>query len=275
MRIKRNRTRFIKRYNFDMGELKQSIGFTNTRLNIISNKVFLLKKEVYPLKEKQRKSKNKKKIKTTYKKRKLKRILHLLFRIGGRIYRKKIKKKKINLKKQEEKYYKRLMIYRLFRKFYNNIKMKQLKTLYIKWKGNEEKYIINLEKRLDMILLRSGFVKSIYEARQFINHKQILVNGRIAGIPGYEIKVGDIVGFKEGKKKEQLVKRISEMVEGIGYPKRSVRATGPKYLENHYGLLLTTLIYEPRLEEIKYPFTLNYATNLQFVSLLKKFKRIR
>jgi small subunit ribosomal protein S4 len=253
----------------DMGELKQSKGYTNTRLNIISNKVFLLKRELYPLKNRKNRTR-----KTTYKKGKIKRILHLLYKVGGRIYRKKIKKKKINTKKQGEIYYKRLMTYRLFRKFYNNLKMKQLKALYQKWKGNEVNFIKSLEKRLDMVLLRSGFINSIYEARQFINHKQVLVNGRIAAIPGYEIKVGDIVGFKEGSKKQELVNRLKERILGNKI-KRHVRATGPKYLETNYALFLTTLIYEPRLEEIKYPFTLRHETNLQFVSLLKKIKKIR
>jgi small subunit ribosomal protein S4 len=279
MRIKRNRTKFIKRYNMDMGDLKQSKGYTNTRLNIISNKVFLLKQELYPLKNKKIKTR-----KTTYKKKKLKRILHLLFRLGGRIYRKKIKKRKVNLKKQGELYYKRLMIYRLYRKFYNNLKIKQLKEIYKKVRGNEENYIKCLETRLDMILLRSGLVQSIYEARQFINHKQIIVNGKIAKIPGYTIKVGDMIGFKEGKSKENIIKKIRAQVIRAERPKktkvperprRTIRATGPGYLETNYGLLLTTLIYEPRLSEIKYPFTLKHETNLQFVSLLKKIQRIR
>ncbi|KAK5574385.1 hypothetical protein RB653_003322 (mitochondrion) [Dictyostelium firmibasis] len=283
MRIKKNRTKFIKRYNMDMGELKQYQGYTNTRLNIISNKVFLLKKELYPLKKPRKKQKLQKRKVTTYKRKKLKRILHLLFRIGGKIYRKKIKKKKINLKKQEEPFYQKLMVYRLFRRFYINLKLKQLKTLYKKYKGKEEQIIQQLEKRLDMILLRSGFVRSIYEARQLINHKNILVNGKVASVPGYAIKVGDMISFKEGSQKRGLIKRIKKLLfPGIirrgqveRKCKRRVRATGPNYLEISYRLLLINLIMEPKLTAIKYPFTLYPDKNIHFISLLKKYKRIR
>ncbi|KAM9982981.1 hypothetical protein ACTFIZ_012324, partial [Dictyostelium cf. discoideum] len=102
MRQRKNLTKFIKRAFMDMGELKQYSRYTKTQLNIISNKVFLLKNELYPLQPKNRGKKADPIMATTYTKKKLKRILSLLFRIGGKIYRKKIKKKKINLKKQQE-----------------------------------------------------------------------------------------------------------------------------------------------------------------------------
>ncbi|KAN0050799.1 hypothetical protein ACTA71_008746 [Dictyostelium dimigraforme] len=224
MRVRRNSTKFIKRAYLDMGELKQCKGYTNTRLNIISNKVFLLKRELYPLKKPRKKYKFKKKKPTT-----------------------------------------------LFRRFYINLKLKQLKKIYKKYRGNEKEILQYLEKRLDMVLLRSGFVRSIYEARQIINHKHILVNGKLARVPGYELKVGDIIGFNEGSHKQNLIKRFRRIL----CPKKKIRATGPSYLEISHQLLLISIIEEPKLSAIKYPFTLNPEQNLKFISLLKNYKRIR
>nr|YP_003579825.1 ribosomal protein S4 [Dictyostelium citrinum]P0C5Y3.1 RecName: Full=Small ribosomal subunit protein uS4m; AltName: Full=Ribosomal protein S4, mitochondrial [Dictyostelium citrinum]ACD12712.1 ribosomal protein S4 [Dictyostelium citrinum] len=325
MRIRKNITKFIKRAYIDMGELKQVKGYTKTRLNIISNKVFLLKQELYPLKKQKKVGKLKKKRVTTYTRKKLKRILSLLFRIGGKIYRRKIKKKKINLKKKEEHFTNNLILYRLFRKFYINLKLKQFKRLYKKYKGNEKIIIQQLEKRIDMILLRSGFVRSIYEARQLINHKHILVNGNIARIPSYTLNVGDIISIKEGSHKQNLIHRLKKILLPKVVPehkknlihrfvskgmdkykynykqkyqpndkakyqqnykyqakrrreskkKRRIRATGPKYLEISHALLLISLIEEPKLTAIKYPFTLQPENNIKFISLLNKYKRIR
>ncbi|NP_050106.1 ribosomal protein S4 (mitochondrion) [Dictyostelium discoideum] len=300
MRQRKNVTKFIKRAYRDMGELKQYKRYTKTRLNIISNKVFLLKNELYPLQPKKKRGKRDQQLKTTYTKKKLKRILSLLFRIGGKIYRKKIKKKKINLKKQQEPFTQNLTLHRLFRKFYLNLKLKQFKLLYKKYKGNEKVIIQQLEKRVDMVLLRSGFVRSLYEARQIINHKHLLVNGKIASLPGYMINVGDIISFKEGSMKRKLLKRLKKGLISKKSRKRwtnrnfkfkrfqnykrkrqkkknknKVRATGPNYLEISHSLLLISLIEEPKLTAIKYPFTLQPEKNIKFITLLKKYKRLR
>ncbi|KAN0036270.1 hypothetical protein ACTA71_002912 [Dictyostelium dimigraforme] len=251
MRQRKNLTKFIKRAFMDMGELKQYKRYTKTRLNIISNKVFLLKNELYPLQSKKPFTQN-------------------------------------------------LTLHRLFRKFYLNLKVKQFKLLYTRYKGNEKVIIQQLEKRVDMVLLRSGFVRSLYEARQIINHKHILVNGKIARLPGYMINVGDIISFKEGSIKKKLLKRLKKGLISKQTRQRTrridrkfrfkpfkkykrqrkknknkVRATGPNYLEISHSLLLISLIEEPKLTAIKYPFTLQPEKNIKFITLLKKYKRLR
>lgn len=54
-------------------------------------------------------------------------------------------------------------------------------------------FISLLERRLDIILYRSKFVKSIFEARQVINHGHILVNGSKVKAPGYILSISDVV----------------------------------------------------------------------------------
>jgi len=54
-----------------------------------------------------------------------------------------------------------------------------------------------LEKRLDVVLYRSGFFGSIYEARQWIFNKRIYINDRLINRPSYQMKPGDIVTVQE------------------------------------------------------------------------------
>ena len=72
--------------------------------------------------------------------------------------------------------------------------------------------ITNLERRLDNAVYRLGFLSSRSEARQFVNHGHILVNGKKVDIPSYLISLDDIIEVRE-KSKES--KRIKESIESV------------------------------------------------------------
>ncbi len=72
--------------------------------------------------------------------------------------------------------------------------------------------IANLERRLDNAVYRLGFLSSRSEARQFVNHGHILVNGKKVDIPSYLISLDDIIEVRE-KSKES--KRIKESIESV------------------------------------------------------------
>src|SRR6201996_8145122 len=50
-----------------------------------------------------------------------------------------------------------------------------------------------LERRLDATVLRAGFARTIYQARQFVTHRHITVNGRRVDRPSYRLSPGDVV----------------------------------------------------------------------------------
>ena len=56
-----------------------------------------------------------------------------------------------------------------------------------------------LESRLDVILYRVGFFKSIPTARQWIIHRKILVNQQVVTIAHYQLKSGDVVSVDPRK----------------------------------------------------------------------------
>jgi ribosomal protein S4 len=67
----------------------------------------------------------------------------------------------------------------------------------------------NLEKRLDVVLYRSGFFGSIYEARQWVLNKRIYINNRSIIRPSYQIQPGDMVEIDK-KWHELLTQNILE-----------------------------------------------------------------
>nr|YP_010186256.1 ribosomal protein S4 [Chelonopsis souliei]QVL23773.1 ribosomal protein S4 [Chelonopsis souliei] len=62
-----------------------------------------------------------------------------------------------------------------------------------------------LEMRLDNILFRLGMASTIPAARQLVNHRHILVNGRIVDIPSYRCKPRDIITGKDQQKSRTLI----------------------------------------------------------------------
>ena len=74
-----------------------------------------------------------------------------------------------------------------------------------------ENLMILLERRLDNVVFRMGLARTRQEARQIVDHKHVLVNGKCVNIPSYLIKAGDTIQIKENKKDSQRYKDILEV----------------------------------------------------------------
>ncbi len=77
-----------------------------------------------------------------------------------------------------------------------------------------ENLMIMLESRLDSVVFRMGFARTRREARQIVDHKHVLVNGKLVNIPSYLIKAGDVIEIKESAKTMQRYKDIVEVTGG-------------------------------------------------------------
>nr|QRR29685.1 ribosomal protein S4 [Tabebuia nodosa] len=76
----------------------------------------------------------------------------------------------------------------------------------VKAKGSTGQVLLQLlEMRLDNILFRLGMASTIPAARQLVNHRHILVNGRIVDIPSYRCKPRDIITAKDEQKSRTLI----------------------------------------------------------------------
>ena len=77
-----------------------------------------------------------------------------------------------------------------------------------------ENLMVMLERRLDNVVFRMGFARTRREARQIVDHKHVLVNGKCINIPSYLIKAGDVIEIREQSKSLQRYKDIVEVTGG-------------------------------------------------------------
>ena len=82
-----------------------------------------------------------------------------------------------------------------------HISEKQMGNYYDKatrLEGNTAELLVQLlESRLDAVVKRSGFARTIYAARQYVQHGHILVNGKKCDIPSYNVRLTDEISIKE------------------------------------------------------------------------------
>lgn len=74
-----------------------------------------------------------------------------------------------------------------------------------------ENLMILLELRLDNVIFRMGYGRTRKEARQIVDHKHVLVNGKCVNIPSYQVKAGDVIEIAEKYKSAQRYKDILEV----------------------------------------------------------------
>ncbi|MCI7789830.1 MAG: 30S ribosomal protein S4 [Lachnospiraceae bacterium] len=77
-----------------------------------------------------------------------------------------------------------------------------------------ENLMILLERRLDNVVFRMGFARTRKEARQVVDHKHVLVNGKCVNVPSYLISAGDVIEIKEKSVSMQRFKDIAEVTNG-------------------------------------------------------------
>ena len=104
--------------------------------------------------------------------------------------------------------------------------------------------MILLELRLDNVLFRMGYGRTRKEARQIVDHKHVLVNGKVVNIPSYQVKAGDTIEIAEKYKNMQRYKDILEVTDG-----RLV----PAWLEANHEALSGVVKELPTRDQIDVP----------------------
>lgn len=78
--------------------------------------------------------------------------------------------------------------------------------------------LVLLERRLDNVVYRLGFVNSRAQGRQFVRHNHFLVNGKKVNIPSYMIQAEDVIEVREKSKKIQSINDSLDAVVRRGIP---------------------------------------------------------
>ena len=107
-----------------------------------------------------------------------------------------------------------------------------------------ENLMVILESRLDNVIFRLGFARTRKEARQIVDHKHVLVNGKRVNIPSYLVKAGDVIEIREKSKSCARYKEVLEATNG-----RLV----PEWLESDREALKGTVKSLPTREAIDVP----------------------
>lgn len=107
-----------------------------------------------------------------------------------------------------------------------------------------ENLMIILELRLDNVMYRLGYGRTRKEARQIVDHKHVLVNGKRVNIPSYSVKAGDVIEVKE---KYKTAQRYKDILETTGA--RLV----PEWLEANHENLSGTVKEIPSRDQIDVP----------------------
>ena len=133
-------------------------------------------------------------------------------------------------------------------KFIYGVLEKPFRNYYAKAKQMEgmtgENLMRLLESRLDNVMFRMGFARTRKEARQIVDHKHVLVNGKQVNIPSYLVSAGDVIEIREKSKGSQRYKDILESTGG-----RLV----PAWLEADQEALKGEVKALPTREEIDVP----------------------
>ena len=116
------------------------------------------------------------------------------------LFKKKLRyRKEVKPEKRKKFFQKRLFEKQQFKNFYGCIHEYQLKNIFkrLSKKSNKinifKNFVILLESRLDINLVRLKLVKTVFKAKQLINHKKIRVNSKIISKPNFILQKGDIV----------------------------------------------------------------------------------
>jgi small subunit ribosomal protein S4 len=103
-----------------------------------------------------------------------------------------------------------------------------------------EALIQDLESRLDATVLRAGFARTVYQARQFVTHRHVLVNGRRVDRPSYRLRPGDWISVAER----------SRTLEPFQVAAAGAHADAPAYLEVRLADLTARVERVPAREEV-------------------------
>jgi small subunit ribosomal protein S4 len=102
--------------------------------------------------------------------------------------------------------------------------------------------IQKLEKRLDNVVFKLGFAGSRSQARQLVNHRHFLVNGKIVDIPSYQTKIGDKISIK--KEKDGAFKDLAVSIK---------KYNAPAWLELNKEKMEGQVKRDPVLEDAQLP----------------------
>jgi small subunit ribosomal protein S4 len=105
-----------------------------------------------------------------------------------------------------------------------------------------EELLALLETRLDNVVYRLGFASTRAQARQFVSHGHVLVDGRRVTIPSYGVRAGQTVAIASGSPVREVAQAATELTSAM-----------PGWLQVDFERLEGTVVRKPERSEITTP----------------------
>jgi small subunit ribosomal protein S4 len=105
-----------------------------------------------------------------------------------------------------------------------------------------EHFVRLLETRLDAVTYSVGFAKTRRQARQFVTHGHVKVNGRKVDIPSFQVSPGDVIEVRESASSRQLATRSLE---------ESRARPVPLWVTRNEDALTATISREPTASDVE------------------------
>lgn len=168
--------------------------------------------------------------------------------------------RKVKDTRYEPKYLTQLREKQKMKKYYGELTESQFASLFekgMKLKGEVFQNLFSvLERRLDAVVYRMGFVSSIFEARQFINHGHVLVNDVTVTVSSYSVQNLDLISIVSSVK-DTVLKNLQRKTSPL---------QTPPYIEVDASTLRAVFLRAPLVQEIPYTCEMNMRAVIQYYS---------
>lgn len=163
-------------------------------------------------------------------------------------------------RKKVSDYGNQLLAKQKLRSYYVNMTEKQFRRAYEtanKLKGDTAENLVGLlERRLDVVVFRMNIVQTMYQARQFVNHGHVRVNGQRVTIPSYSLREGDVVEVASATKDKVMV------IDALQNRERDV----PEYIDMDEKALKATFVRTPKMADVPYPVQMEPNLVIEYYS---------
>ena len=112
-----------------------------------------------------------------------------------------------------------------------------------------------LESRLDNVIRRAHWARTIWQARQMVVHGHFLVNGRKVDLPSFCVKQGQVISVN--KRSLSFVQQCAESAAEVGF-------RIPDWLSVDKEKMQAIILHLPRFDEVRLPFEASYGRVIEF-----------
>ncbi|MEO1091376.1 MAG: 30S ribosomal protein S4 [Pseudomonadota bacterium] len=163
-------------------------------------------------------------------------------------------------RKKVSDYGQQLMAKQRLRGYYANMTERQFRRAYeeaSRGRGDTGENLIGLlERRLDTVVFRMNVVLTMFQARQFVNHGHIRVNGKRVTISSYRVREGDVIEVAERSRDKLMV------LEALKNHERDV----PDYIDMDDKQLKATFVRSPKMSDVPYPVQMEPNMVIEYYS---------